>query len=264
MDNYNKALPVGIFDSGVGGISVLAEIARKLPYENLIYFGDSGNAPYGTKSVNQVKALSYNVANNLLERGIKALVVACNTATSAAINDLRRDLEIPVVGMEPAVKPAIEAAKEGEVVVMATPLTLKETKFKSLVNKYLAIKEIKPLPCPGLVELIEKGIIEGEEIDNYFTNLFFNIDFSKVAYVVLGCTHYPFVKKEIAKFAGVGVEIIDGNFGTAKRLKDILEKSDLINMSNEKPTRVFLTSGDANYLVPLYESLFNIALLKVK
>lgn len=222
--------PIGFFDSGVGGISVLKQALKILPNENYIYYGDSGNAPYGIKTVEEVKKLSFKATDFLLSKGAKAIVVACNTATSAAIEDLRKAYnDIPVIGIEPALKPAIELNNSGSIITMATPMTLSEKKFNNLMNKYENNSPIESLPCPGLVELIESGIIEGEEINCYLEEKFKNYLNNKIAAVVLGCTHYPFIKEEIKKIVGNEVKVIDGGYGTAKQLERKLELNNLLN-----------------------------------
>ncbi|NOW13972.1 glutamate racemase [Clostridium acetobutylicum] len=229
-----KNNPIGVIDSGVGGISVLKEAVKQLPYENFIYYGDSKNAPYGIKSVDEVRNLTFNVVEKLLKLNIKALVVACNTATSAAIDELREKYKnIPVIGIEPALKPAVELKRRGKIIIMATPMTLSEVKFKNLMEKYEKDSEIVKLPCPGLVELIEDGIVEGEKMQEYLRNKFKDYEKDDIAAFVLGCTHYPFVKKEIASIAR-DVPIIDGSQGTVMQLKRKLDKYDILNIGSEK------------------------------
>lgn len=230
MSNINKAnLPIGVFDSGVGGISVLAELIQQLPMEKYIYFGDSKNAPYGTRPIDEVRELSLNVASKLKAYGIKALVVACNTATSGAIKELREMLDIPVVGMEPAVKPAIQRPHQGKVAVMATPFTLKEKKFSALISQWADPNEIIKLPCPGLVEIIEAHGGSGRELDEYLIKLFQQLELSQVSSIVLGCTHYIFIKESIQRIAGAEIELVDGNNGTVKQVERLLRAADLLN-----------------------------------
>lgn len=224
-------LPVGVFDSGVGGISVLGEMLRVLPGERYIYFGDTANAPYGSKGTEEIRALSLKAAGVLLKRGIKCLVVACNTATSAAIPLLRATVPVPVVGMEPAVKPAVEMGRRGVVLVMATPLTLREDKFRSLVGRFSASAEIEPLSCPELVELIESGATEGDAIYSYLRDRLCPLTRRQVAAVVLGCTHFAFVKRQISSVIGEGTPVVDGNAGTARHLKTVLQQNRLVSTS---------------------------------
>lgn len=251
-----KSLAVGVFDSGVGGISVLAELIKTLPWEDYIYLGDCQNVPYGTRSVDEVRRLTFEAVDFLVKKNIKALVVACNTATSAAIKPLRERLDIPVVGMEPALKPAVGSSREGSVVVMATPMTLKERKFGDLLSRYQQEADIIPLPCPGLVELIETGELEGDKIDGLLADLTSPLDKERISSVVLGCTHYPLIKDAIRKAFGDKPAIIDGNAGTARQLKRVLESSDLIaNDRRHKGKVEFYTFGCREKVIPLFEYL---------
>ena len=222
--------PIGFFDSGVGGISVLREAIKLLPKEDFIYLGDSKNAPYGTKKVDEVITLSFNAVDFLLKHEVKAVVVACNTATSAAIDALRQKYgSIPIIGIEPALKPAVELNKHGKIIIMATPMTLSESKFYSLMKSYEEELEIETVPCAGLVELIEEGILEGEQIEEYLKSKLNPYMESKIASIVLGCTHYPFIKKSLLKILGAETTIIDGSLGTAKQLKRQLKENGLLS-----------------------------------
>lgn len=250
--------PIGFFDSGVGGISVLKEAVKLLPNENYIYFGDSKNAPYGTKTVEQVRDLSFKAVDFLLSKGVKAVVVACNTATSAAIEDLRSFYkDIPMIGIEPALKPAVELHREGKIIIMATPMTLSEIKFNNLMLSYNNEADIEPLPCAGLVELIEQGIIEGEKVNCYLKDKLAPYLGGSISSVVLGCTHYPFIKNELSKILQGKVEIIDGSQGTARQLKRQLSKGNLFN-SQDTPGKVtVLNSLDDKNIIDLSYSLLN-------
>lgn len=234
-----KDRPIGFFDSGVGGISVLKEAIRLLPKENFIYYGDSKNAPYGTKSVQEVRELCFKAADFLVKNNVKALVVACNTATSAAINELREEYKyMPVIGIEPALKPAVKLKKQGKILIMATPMTLLEKKFNDLMNKYNKEAEIVPIPCPELVEFIEDGKISGSEISTYLKNRLCPYIEKGVGAIVLGCTHYPFVKKEITSIAQ-GISIIDGSLGTVKQLMRELSKNKMLSNNNEGKVEIY-------------------------
>lgn len=257
MEIQNR--PIGVFDSGVGGISVLKEAIKLLPNENFIYYGDSKNAPYGTKNVNEVKSLSFSVTDELIDRGIKALVVACNTATSAAIIDLRKRYKIPIVGIEPALKPAVLLGRKGKILIMATPMTLSEKKFYNLMKKYEDVAEIVPMPCPGLVELIENGIFSGERINSYLKEKLSPYIEYGIAAIVLGCTHYPFVKKEIGIIAK-NVPIIDGSRGTAKQLKKKLTLLHLLNSSGKMGYVELHNSLEGNKMLDISSKLLNIEL----
>lgn len=215
-----KDLPIGVFDSGVGGISVLKELKRLMPAEDFYYFGDSLHAPYGTKKENEICELTLHHIQNMMNQGVKAIVIACNTATSVAITRLREKYEgFIVVGMEPALKPAVTHWNGKNIGVMATPVTLHLDKFQHLLGCYDHDANIIPLPCPGLAEYVEQGIIKGHELEKLLVKLFEPIDNISVDAVVLGCTHYPFIKDSISKVLKYSVEIFDGGEGTANETK---------------------------------------------
>ncbi|TCQ04633.1 glutamate racemase [Serpentinicella alkaliphila] len=224
MENTLNESPIGVFDSGLGGISVLAQLVACMPEEKYIYYGDSANAPYGVRSTDEVKDLTFKVVDNLIKYNIKALVVACNTATSAAINELRNLYDIPIIGMEPALKPAVEKYQSKDIIVMATPVTLREKKFNNLIQQFNRPENIIKLPCPGLVELIEASGGQSEEIKNYLKNQFAPFNLANVGAIVLGCTHYIFIKDSIRELVGDSIELIDGNRGTTNHLYKLLEE----------------------------------------
>lgn len=217
--------PIAVLDSGIGGISVLKELVKLMPNEKFIYFGDFDNAPYGTKTMQEVREITIKNTRMLMEMGAKALVVACNTATGAAVRVLREMYpDFPLVGIEPAVKPAVTEKADPTVLILATPLTLKQEKFEALLSRVATDNaEIICLPCPGLMEIIDEGHVSGEEIDSYLQNLFKDIPKDKIDSVVLGCTHYPHAKEAIVKALGGNVKVYDGGLGTAKEAKRRIE-----------------------------------------
>ena len=239
-----KEQPVGVFDSGVGGVSVLREMVRLLPHEDFLFFGDSANAPYGTKTAEEVCRLTLDRAAYLVSRGVKALVIACNTATSAAIIPLREKYRnIPVIGIEPALKPASMVKEPPTVLVMATPMTVRGEKFHELASRFEGKTKVVPLGCPGLVEFIENGKTAGSEIREYLEHLLQPVlSAEKIDAVVLGCTHYPFVRAEIRRIVGEDVPVLDGSEGTARELKRRLEGSGLIS-GRKRPGRVMFESS---------------------
>jgi len=228
----NKSAPIGVFDSGMGGVSVLGELFRHMPTENYIYYGDSANAPYGIRSAEELIELSLNVSEYLIAQGAKAIVVACNTATSAAIQVLREKYDVPIIGMEPALKPAVENTHDGRVAVMATEVTLRENKFASLMEKLDSSNPIEKVPCPELVPLVEEGIVRGPEIESAIRTCFSGVNLDEVQSVVLGCTHFVFLKESVRAVLGENVKIFDGNYGTAKHLKYKLKNLDMLNDQN--------------------------------
>ena len=252
----NKQRPVGVFDSGVGGISVLKELVALMPNENFIYYGDSKNAPYGTKTLEEVQELTCEAAEHLIAQDAKALVVACNTATSAAIQILReRYTNIPVIGIEPALKPAVLFKPNPRVLVMATPMTLREEKFHQLMLRFCSQAEIIPLPCPGLVEFVERGELEGPKLEQFLEKLFAPYRDTPVEAVVLGCTHYPLVRKMIAKVLGPEVALFDGGAGTARETKRKLKEFGILNENVQKGTVVFENSLDDPRMIELSKYL---------
>ena len=220
---------IGLFDSGVGGISVLRHMLRLMPNERYLYIGDSANAPYGTKTKEQVRQLSFAVAEKLIARGIKALVVACNTATSAAINDLRSAYpDLIVVGIEPALKLAADRFPKGNLGVMATPMTLREEKFDLLLHRFDSQCRVSKIPAPGLVELIEQGRGNSAEAEILLRSLLKDY-IGNIDALVLGCTHYPFAAEAISRVLGEQVALLDGGDGTARETKRRLALEGLLN-----------------------------------
>lgn len=257
MDKTNFS--IGFFDSGVGGISVLKEAVKLLPKENYIYIGDSLNAPYGVKTPEEVRKLTFNMVDKLISMNVKAIVVACNTATSIAIDELRRSYkEIPIIGIEPALKPAVENYGNGIIVIMATPMTLSENKFSKLRERYNKASDIISMPCDGLVEIIEGGNIKGEVVERYLRNRFKDVPKERVSSVVLGCTHYPFIKEALVNVINDDVAIIDGSLGTVKQLKRKLDQKGLLNTNNEQGTVKIYNSKDDKNLIELSYKLLDV------
>lgn len=240
---------IAVFDSGLGGISVLKELLDCMPGENYLYYGDSANAPYGTRTTAQVRELTLAAADMLYKRDIKALVVACNTATAAAINDLREKYpDIVVIGIEPALKMATDRFPEGHVAIMATQVTLREEKLDHLVERFPEAR-VERIPAPGLVELVEQGKTDAPETEQLLETVLAPYR-GQLDALVLGCTHYPFVKKAVRKVLGDGVKILDGGAGTARQTKRCLEEKGWLNegqgslqMENSTGSRVLLERG---------------------
>ena len=224
----NKTDKIGVFDSGVGGISVLRELMKELPGEDFLYFGDSANAPYGTKTTEEVRRLTLQNAKMLLSCGIKALVVACNTATSAAINDLRQTYpDAIIVGIEPALKLAADRFPTGKIGIMATAVTLREEKLSHLQERFPHVT-VERIEAPGLVELIEKGKADSPECKALLEKILAPY-VGKLDALVLGCTHYPFAKDPIAAVLGEKTQLLDGGEGTARQTRRLLEQAGLLN-----------------------------------
>lgn len=241
---------IGIFDSGMGGLSVLDLAMKKLPNEKFIYYGDSVNAPYGTKTKAEVVDLSVKICDYLISRDVKAIIVACNTATSAAVKILRKKYDIPIIGMEPALKPAIENNQGGSIAVMATPMTLREEKFKNLLTDSKSDNKIYKIPAPKIVDLVEKGITNGEQMDAVLSEYFNFLDTERIESVVLGCTHFIFIKESILKCFDHKVKLYDGNEGTINQLVRVLSKTNQLEKSaptNEENIEL-LNTGGASYI----------------
>lgn len=234
--------PIAVFDSGVGGLSVLRELIRVLPEENFLYFGDSKNAPYGDKSTETIRALTLAHAQELFSRGCKALVVACNTATSAAINELRTMYpDKIIIGIEPALKLAVTHFPQGRILVMATEATLRERKFAALMERFGQHCDIVKCPCPDLVEFVERGELTGAAVEDALKEEL-NGGLAKTPdAVVLGCTHYPFLRGAIRAVVGETPEILDGSDGTAKETKRRLREAGLLRSGS--PGTVELTNS---------------------
>jgi glutamate racemase len=221
-DNGLVEAPVGIFDSGVGGLSVAREIRRALPAEGLLYVADTAYCPYGDRDPEEVRARALAVGRHLEDAGAKVVIVACNTATGAALESLRDALRVPVIGLEPAVKTAAARTRNGRIGVMATAGTLRSERFARLVREHANGAEVLAQPCPGLVDLIEQGELEGAALRERVGHLTHRLRAAGVDEVVLGCTHYPFVADAIRGTLGPGVEIVDSGPAIARRLAQVL------------------------------------------
>ena len=220
---------IAVFDSGVGGISVLRQLVKLLPGERFLYFGDSANAPYGTRPTEEVRALTFAAVERLYsEYPIKALVLACNTATAAAVKELRQAYpDRIIIGIEPAVKLAADHFPGGRVGVMATQVTLREEKFDTLLHRWDGCCSMAKIPAPGLVELVEAGKGDSPEAEALLRPILEPYA-GQLDALVLGCTHYPFAAKTIAKILGPGTALLDGGEGTARETRRRLQAQDLL------------------------------------
>lgn len=237
--------PIGIFDSGVGGLSVWREIARQAPHENTVYLADQAHVPYGNRSLAEVRGLSEAIARFLLERGAKVIVVACNTASAAALYTLRDTFpQVPFVGMEPAVKPAVERTKHGVVAVIATQATFQGELFASLLERYAQDVEVLTQVCPGLVEAVEAGALEAPETEALLRRCLTPLMQAQVDQLVLGCTHYPFLQPMIEDVIGEGVSVIDPAPAVARQTSRVLARRREGASRDRAGRHVFLTSGE--------------------
>ena len=241
--------PIGVFDSGVGGIGTLAALQRELPQERFLFYGDTANAPYGTKSREEVMGCVSRIMEHMLQNNVKAVVIACNTATAVAAAELRARYTLPIIGIEPALKPASEMRRDGSILVLATPMTLKLEKFRALYARYG--EGAIPLPCPGLMELVEREA--HDEARRYLLELFSPYDLTKVDAIVLGCTHYVFLRPILKDILPQNVSVLDGNEGTARQLRRVLTANDLL--SDGQGSVTLETSGNPAIVLPVMKRL---------
>ena len=248
--------PIGVLDSGVGGISVLRHIHALLPHESLIYFADSKYAPYGSKTAEEITVRCIILANFLISQNVKALVVACNTATAAAIDTLRETFDIPIIGMEPAVKPAAEASRNGVIGVLATVGTLKSAQFAALLESYGRNVKVVTQACLGLVECIERGELDTAETKALICQYTAPLLAEGADTIVLGCTHYPFVRPLIEEIVGRNVAIIDTGAAVAKQLQKKLAEQNLLETANKAADISFWTNSTATNAAQVIEQLW--------
>lgn len=237
--------PIGVFDSGVGGLSVLREIQTFMPNENIIYFGDQRHVPYGPRPMEQIQNFSEGITRYLLTQDAKIIVVACNTASAAALTYLRQTFpDVQFVGMEPAIKPAAEKTQTGKVGVLATPATFQGALYASVVERFANGVELFQNTCSGLVQQIEMGNLDGAETRKILEDALHPMLEKNIDTVVLGCTHYPFVIPLIEKIVGENVRVIDPAPAVAKQVKRLLEAGGNLSQSEQAGRLRFVTSGN--------------------
>lgn len=236
--------PIGVFDSGVGGLSVLREIHQLLPHEDLIYVADSAHAPYGDKPKEFILERSRAIVEFFLSHNVKAIVVACNTATAAAVKELRSIYHLPMVAMEPAVKPAAEQTQTGVIGVLATSRTINSNNFQILFSRFADLAKIIPQPCPGLVDQVEQGDLNGPITYKLVAQFIQPLLAQKADILVLGCTHYPFLKPVIQEIAGPGIKVIDSGSAIARRLHSLLLHHGLLSEAQQRGTVEFYSSAE--------------------
>jgi len=239
--------PVAVFDSGVGGLSVLNEIQALLPNESLLYVADCGHIPYGEKSPEYIRQRCAVISEFFREQGAKALVIACNTATVAGAADLRqRYPDWPLVGMEPAVKPAAAATRSGVVGVLATTGTLQSAKFAALLDRFANDVRVVTQPCPGLVEMIEGGDLHSEALRQLLRSYVDPLLAAGCDTIILGCTHYPFLKPLLLEMIPASISLIDTGAAVARQLQRLLEARDLLSQGTARDAQ-FWTSADPDH-----------------
>ena len=238
-----KECPIGLFDSGVGGTSIWNEIHNLLPNENTIYLADSKNAPYGQKSKEEIIDLSFKNTEFLLNQNCKIIVVACNTATTNAIKELRTKYDVPFIGIEPAIKPAALQSKPQTIGILATKGTLNSELFHKSVANHPDVKIIEQIGH-GLVQLIENGDIDSAEMEELLKSYLNPMVEKNIDYLVLGCSHYPYLIPQIKKIIPPKIKIIDSGEAVAKQTQKILEQNNLLNLSKRKSSQIFYTNSE--------------------
>jgi glutamate racemase len=246
--SYSPQAPVGVFDSGVGGLSVLSEISQLLPHESLLYLADCGHIPYGEKSPEFITERCLKIAGFFHEQGAKALVVACNTATAAGVAHVRQLYpDWPIVGMEPAVKPAAEATRSGVVGVLATTGTLQSARFAALLDRFASDVRVVTQPCPGLVELIETGDLGSPQIRQLLWGYVEPLLAERCDTIILGCTHYPFLKPLLRQMIPDSISLIDTGAAVARQLQRLLSRSCLLADGPARETLYWTSDSPDNF-----------------
>ena len=226
---------IGMFDSGSGGLSVLREVVKLLPGERYVYYSDNAHCPYGEKTAAYIQDRAREITRLLMAKGCNLIVVACNTATGAAIKQLREEFPIPFIGMEPAVKPAVEVTDKKRIMVIATPVTIREDKLKDLLHRVDEEHRVDLLAMPRLVEFAEREEFDSEDVHKYIEEQFSAFDKDKYCALVLGCTHFNYFKPEYRRYFGDDTLLIDGNYGTIHHLADVLG----LNMSSDQDKVIY-------------------------
>jgi glutamate racemase len=259
INKQNDDRPIGIFDSGVGGLSVLRAVRRQLPDEVILYFGDQSHVPYGARPSEEIFKFSHAITSLLLNMDAKLIVVACNTASAVALKDLRKVFpETPFVGMEPAVKPAAETTQTRVVGVLATPATFQGGLYASVVERFADKVTLLQNTCPGLVQEIEQGGLESKMTRKILESALFPMLEKGIDTVVLGCTHYPFVIPLIQEIVGPEVRVIDPAPAVARQVKRVLDSYAILNLRDRSPLPQLFTSGNLNQFKTLLPKLIDL------
>lgn len=250
-----RAAPIGVFDSGVGGLSVVREIRQLLPRESILYYADSAHCPYGSKSAAEITARALAISDELLAAGAKLIVVACNTATIAAVEKLRATYPLSFVGIEPAIKPAVAQTRSGVVGVLATGAALGGEKFLRLTAQHGQNVRVITQPCPGLVEFVERGELDGPALRAALRAFVAPLLAQNADTLVLGCTHYPFLRAALSALVGPGVRLLDTGAAVARQTARVLAREDLLSTGPAQGGLAWRTSGDAAQLGAVIERL---------
>jgi len=248
--------PIGMFDSGVGGLSVLAEVRALRPTESIIYYADNAYCPYGIRPPEEIRQRTESIAGMLIGQGAKAIVVACNTASAVAIDSVRAAYpQVPIVGLEPAVKPAVAMTRTKSIGVLATPRTVAGERLRWLIEMHGGDVRVHTVAAAGLVELVEAGVLHGEPVREALAPLLDPMLEADVDVVVLGCTHYPFLRGAIEAYVGPDVRVIDSGKAIARRTQSVLDVAGLLTSRYEPGTWAMETSGDVSVVEPVARML---------
>lgn len=243
----NNDRPIGVFDSGVGGLTVLKEILRVVPYENILYFGDTARVPYGPRDLKEVRKFVFKITSFLYEKKVKLIVIACNTSTAAALDDLKKEFDVPIVGViEPGARTAAYTTKNKIVGVIATEGTVASRAYDREIEKIDSSIKLYSVPAPLLVDYIEKGILKGERLRKVIKNYTDPLLEKNIDVLILGCTHFPLVEKQILEYSSGRIKVISSAVETAKDVKKILEEKNLANRSDTRPQRIFYETGGSS------------------
>lgn len=248
--------PIGVFDSGVGGLTVAREIMRQLPGEDLVYFGDTARVPYGSKSKNTVLKYSRQIVRFLRTKDVKAIVVACNTASALALDDIAAEIDIPIIGVvKPGAKMAVETTKTGNVGVIGTESTIKSGIYNDYIRELNPDITVVSKACPLFVPLVEEGLLEDRVTDDIVARYLQEMKEYRVDALVLGCTHYPLIRNTIKRFMGDGVHLVNPAFETAKSLKELLAEQGILNTSRRKPEYEYYVSDGVDKFITFADSV---------
>lgn len=254
-------MTIAFLDSGIGGITVLAEAMKHMPHEQYLFYADTLHVPYGTKSQSEVMRHVHSAVEDIMQHNVKALVIACNTATSIAASELRRKYDIPIIGMEPAVKPAVEMNRNNgkRVLVFATALTLSQNKYHTLISRTDEEHIVDSIPLPELVEYCEQLNFDKGVIGDYFAHKLAGLDLNQYGTIVLGCTHYPYYKHILRDIIPTHIQLIDGSHGTVQRLAQVMQESQLeqsSDMSGRPSIQFMCSSHEQQYIDKLQTALY--------
>lgn len=256
--NVHPSAAIGVFDSGLGGLSVVEQLHEELPRESILYAADSRFCPYGQRSLKEIQDRSGAMVAYLIERGAKLVIVACNTASAAAIEGLREQFAVPIVALEPAVKPAVALTLSGKIAVLATPSTVESMRLRTLICRYGNGYDIRSIGVPGLADRIEAGEVDGPAVRSMLAERVRQQVRDGVDVIVLGCTHYPFVRKVIRELAGPRVRILDSGNAIARRARELLMQSDLLRGFDSAPVLDVHTTGEPDLVAPVVERMLGV------